>query len=92
MKFIYPAVFHKTQTGVYEGFFPDLEDCFAKGDTLEDAVEDANAAASNWIEVELADEEGVLPSVTDVSDLALQEDEIVRNICVTIRLTDGWDE
>ena len=26
MKFIYPAVFRKTDKGTYKGFFPDLED------------------------------------------------------------------
>ena len=25
MKFTYPAVFHKTEQGTYEGYFPDLE-------------------------------------------------------------------
>ena len=32
MKFIYPAVFRKTDKGTYKGFFPDLEDCFGEGD------------------------------------------------------------
>ena len=27
MKFIYPAVFRKTEEGKYKGFFPDLECC-----------------------------------------------------------------
>ena len=44
MKFIYPAVFRKTEDGTYEGHFPDLECCYAKGDTLEDAVDNANEA------------------------------------------------
>ena len=33
MKFIYPAVFRKTENGTYHGFFPDLECCYADGDT-----------------------------------------------------------
>ena len=45
MKFIYPAVFRKTETGTYQGFFPDLECCYAEGDTLDEAVEKANEAA-----------------------------------------------
>ena len=28
MKFIYPAVFKKTEDGRYKGTFPDLEGCF----------------------------------------------------------------
>ena len=47
MKFIYPAVFRKTDKGTYKGFFPDLEDCFGEGETLDEAIEEANAAAYN---------------------------------------------
>ena len=45
MKFIYPAVFRKTENGTYHGFFPDLECCYADGDTLDDAIDNANEAA-----------------------------------------------
>lgn len=92
MKFIYPAIFKKTEKGTYEGYFPDLEDCRAVGETLEDAVENANEAASDWISIELEEEHVQLPPVSDANDLKLQEGEVVRNISVTIRLFDGWDE
>ena len=46
MKFIYPAVFRKTENG-YHAFFPDLECCEASGDTLDDAIENANEACRN---------------------------------------------
>lgn len=91
MKFIYPAVIRKNQEGTYEAFFPDLECCYAKGDTLEEAVDNANEAAYDWIYVELS-EDGELPSVSDPHDLQLQEGDVVRNISVNIRFTDGWDE
>lgn len=91
MKFIYPAVFRKTESGTFKAFFPDLECCYAEGDTLDDAIDNANEAAYNWISVEL-DEEGALPSISDESDMVLQEGDIVRNISVNIRFTDGWDE
>ena len=71
MKFIYPAVFRKTDKGTYRGFFPDLEDCYGEGDTLDEAIEEANAAAYNWITVELDEEEPNLPSISDPSDLNL---------------------
>ena len=51
MKFIYPAVFKKTEDGRYKGTFPDLEGCFGEGDTLDEAIENANAAAFDWISV-----------------------------------------
>ena len=91
MKFIYPAVFHKTADGTYTAYFPDLEDCRATGDTLEEAVENANEAAANWIGVEL-EEELPLPTISDLHDLQLQDGDVVRNICVNYRFYEGWDE
>lgn len=92
MRFIYPAVFHKTEDSKYKAHFPDLECCYAEGDTLEEAVDNANEAASNWISAELMEEDWDLPSISDESDIALEEGDVVRNIAVTIRLRDGWDE
>lgn len=91
MKFIYPAVFRKTETGSYRAFFPDLECCFAEGDTLDDAIENANSAAFDWISLELS-EDGDLPSISDISDIAVEEGDVVRNISVNIRFYEGWDE
>ncbi len=91
MKFIYPAVFRKTQTGTYQAFFPDLECCYAQGDTLDEAIDRANEAANDWISLELS-EDGDLPGVSDMNDLNLQEGDIVRNISVNIRFYEGWDE
>ena len=48
MKFIYPAVFRKTEEGRYKSYFPDLECCYGEGDTLDDAIDDSNEAARNW--------------------------------------------
>lgn len=92
MKFIYPAIIKETENGTYRAVFPDLEHCEASGDTVEEAVERANEAASDWISLELSEDDGQLPPVTDVRDLKPEAGEIVRNICVNIRFTDGWDE
>lgn len=91
MKFIYPAVFRKTESGKYEAFFPDLECCYAEGDTLDEAIDNANAAAYDWIYAEL-EEEGQLPFISDEIDIERKEGDIIRNISVNIRFTDGWDE
>lgn len=92
MKFIYPAVFHKEENGRYKAHFPDLECCYAEGDTLDDAIDKANEAAYDWISLELSEEDCELPSVTDASDMDIQEGDIVRNISVNIRFYEGWDE
>lgn len=91
MKFIYPAVFHREEDGTYTGFFPDLAECVVRGQTLEDAVDEAHDAAEAWINVEL-EEDVTLPLISDPKDIPLQEGDVVRSICVTIRFYEGWDE
>ncbi len=92
MKFTYPAIIRKMEDGNYKAVFPDLECCQAEGDSIEEAVEKANEAACDWIYLELSEEDGQLPPVSDERDMGLEEGDIVRNICVNIRFTDGWDE
>ena len=92
MKFIYPAVFRKTEEGKYKGFFPDLECCEATGDSLDDVIENANAAAYDWIFLELSEDDCQLPPVSDAEDIELQKGDIIRNISVNIRFYEGWDE
>lgn len=92
MKFIYPAVFRKNEHGTWSGFFPDLECCYGKGDTLDEAIESANEAANDWITLELSEDGGQLPPVSDPEDLTVQEGDVVRNISVNIRFYEGWDE
>lgn len=92
MKFIYPAVFHKKEDGTYESYFPDLECCEAKGDTLDECIEHANEAAYDWISLELSEEACMLPAITDAGDILLREGDEVRNISVNIRFMEGWDE
>ena len=91
MKFIYHAVFRKIENG-YHAFFPDLECCEASGDTLDDAIENANEACRNWITVELEEEEPNMPYVSDIEDIEIKDGDIVRNISVNIRFYEGWDE
>ena len=92
MIFIYPAVFCKEGDGRYHAFFPDLECCEASGDTLDDAIDNANDAAKTWIGVELEEDEPILPHVSDPEDIETQDGDIVRNISINIRFYEGWDE
>ena len=38
MKYAYPAVFTKEESGLYDVFFPDLECCYTSGNDLPDAI------------------------------------------------------
>lgn len=92
MKFTYPAVIGKTKEGSYRAVVPDLACCEAKGDSLEDVLDKIYESVYDWIYLELSEEGGVLPPISDERDLELSEGDFVRNICVNIRFTDGWDE
>ncbi|HIV17148.1 MAG TPA: type II toxin-antitoxin system HicB family antitoxin [Candidatus Alectryocaccobium stercorigallinarum] len=92
MKFIYPAIVKKLDDDRYYARFPDLECCEAYGDSIDEVMDNANAAAYTWIETELEDDDAVLPRVSDFEDIALDEGEFLRNVCVTMRFFEGWDE
>ena len=92
MKIIYPVIIRKTENEKYKAIFPDLECCYAEGDTIDEAMDNANAAAYDWIMLELSEDDGVLPAVSDEDDMDLQPGDIVRNVSVSIRFTEGYDE
>ena len=92
MKFIYPAIFHQNPDGSYKAHFPDLECCHAEGGDLDDAIDNANAAARDWISLELEEPDCTLPHVSDEHDLILENEDFVRNISINIRFYEGWDE
>lgn len=94
MKFTYPAVIGKEENGSWKAVLPDLVCCEAEAETLEEVIEKANAALYDWIELELSEDEVNLPPISDPRDLEqhLKEGQQVRQICVNIRLFDGWDE
>ena len=90
MKFTYPAIIRKTETG-YKAMVPDLACCEATAPDMEDIMENIYHAVYDWIYTELM-EDGDLPAVSDGADLAKEPGDIIRDICVNIRLTDGYDE
>ena len=94
MKFTYPAVIGKEENGSWKAVLPALACCEAEAETLEEVIEKANAALYDWIELELSEDEVNLPPISDPRDLEqhLKEGQQVRQICVNIRLFDGWDE
>ena len=53
---MYIPLFFAKQLPEPTRFFPDLEDCQAEGETLDDAIDNANEAAYNWIYVELTED------------------------------------
>ena len=92
MTFIYPVILTRKEDGSWEGEFPDLEMCRCKGATLHEALEDARLQAYEWIDLELQEDDPVMPHVSEEGDLALKEGQEVRSVMVHYRYTEGWDE
>lgn len=93
MTFTYPAVVKKISDTEYEGYFPDLEMCEFKGETLDDALDDAHDSMYEWIRVELEEEdEPKLPHASDESEINLAENESLHHIMIHYRFSIGWDE
>jgi predicted RNase H-like HicB family nuclease len=92
MRFIYPAVVSQTEDGRYHAVFPDLETCEAYGDSVDDVLRNAGLAARDWIQVELEEEDPVLPPASDVDLIPVEEGSIVREVLVIYRILEGWDE
>ena len=92
MTFTYPAVVKKAADGTYEGYFPDLAMCEFHGETLNEALDDANYSMTEWIRVELEEDEPDFPAISDPEDIELAEGESVHNVMVHYRFYDGWDE
>ena len=91
MKFIYPAVLRPTSEG-YEATFPDLAGCQARGETLDEAIENAHEAAMEWITIELSEDSPAMPGVSEPDEIDLPEGAVLRNIAITYRFYDGYDE
>lgn len=48
---LYPVFIFKTESGAFDGYFPDVDGCFFAGDTLEEAIRDAETAFGQHMEV-----------------------------------------
>lgn len=64
---IYPLFIFRTDSGTYDGYFPDVEGCFFAGDTFESAIRDAEAAFGQHMEV-LTEQGGHVPAPRDPGD------------------------
>lgn len=77
MKLVYPALFSPWEEGDgYTVEFPDLPGCVTEGETLAQAIEMAQDAASGWILGELEDGNPI-PQASAPSSLSAASDEFV---------------
>lgn len=67
---VYPAIFHNEDSYWVE--FPDLEGCVSDGDTLEDAVSNAQDAMGLYLAALLEDGKD-LPAASNIMDIRTEE-------------------
>ena len=75
MKLIYPAIFTPYfDEGGYDVTIPDLPECNAAGDTLEQAIDDAVDQASRWVLSAMERGEDV-PPASDYADITTEDED-----------------
>lgn len=76
---VYPAIFH--DEGTYWVEFPDLEGCVSDGDTLEEAMANAQEAMGLYLAAMLEDEQP-LPQASDIKEI--RSDDVVSYVSVDV--------
>lgn len=76
---VYPAIFH--DEGTYWVEFPDLEGCVSDGDTLEEAMANAQEAMGLYLAAILEDEQP-LPQASDIKEI--KSDDVVSYVSVDV--------
>ena len=75
MKLIYPAIFTPYfDEGGYDVTIPDLPECSAAGDTLEEAIDDAVDQASRWVLSAMERGEDI-PPASDYADITTEDED-----------------
>jgi predicted RNase H-like HicB family nuclease len=70
----YPIVIEPgTETTAYGVIVPDLPGCFSAGDTLDEAIANAEEAAAGWIDATL-DDGGTIPEPSSLETLRQRPD------------------
>lgn len=79
MKYSYPAIFRPAEKGMYEVWFPDLDNCFTSGENLADAILQASDAL-NLTLWEMEESKELLPKPSALNEISKQEGDIVNLI------------
>lgn len=69
----FPIYIHKTESGTYSGFVPDVIGCYFAGDTFADTIQDAAEAIDAHVEFTV-DEGGSIPQAKSFDDYLNHED------------------
>ena len=74
MKLVYPAIFYKEEEGGYSVVIPDLLGCATQGDSIEEAMEMAQDAATGWLLTTIEENENI-PIPSKIEDIKIEKKE-----------------
>ena len=67
--YIYPAIYEYEDNGTISVYFPDIDNCFTFGETVEECLKNAKECLELFVESEL-ELEKELPQATDYNSIA----------------------
>ncbi len=84
MDYIYPAIFEQNSDSSYTITFPDLPGCISEGKSLNNAIDMAQSALTQWVEY-LLDEKETIPTPSDIKTIKTLSNQFVNLIKTGIR-------
>jgi len=77
--YIYPAIYEHEDNGTISVYFPDIDNCFTYGETIEECVKNAKECLELFIESELEDGKE-LPKVTNYNDITENKFLVIADV------------
>lgn len=91
MKYAYPAIFTKEESGAYSVSFPDVPGCFTSGETLPEAIEMAEDALCLML-YDMEEDGAAIPPPTDLENVTSERGQLVSLIaCDTLEYRKLYD-
>ncbi|MBQ8960651.1 MAG: type II toxin-antitoxin system HicB family antitoxin [Ruminococcus sp.] len=92
MKYAYPAIFTMEEDGGYSVLFPDVPHCYTDGETLAEAIENANdVLCLRLYDMEEAGEQ--IPAPSDISSVKTEKGSFVSVVaCDTLEYRKFYDK
>lgn len=78
-KYAYPAIFTPEENGGYSIIFPDIDECYTCGDSLEDGIEMAEDALA-LVMYGYEKEKRPIPSPSDRAAISLNDGDFINYI------------
>lgn len=91
-KYVYPAIFSPSEDGGFTVSFPDVSGCYADGDTLAEAIENAKDALCLML-YDIEERGEALPVPTATKDVPSENNDIVSLVaCDTLEYRKFFDK